>query len=80
MAMLTEEQIAEFREAFQLFADPSSGELSVTSLATCCRALGLNPSDWVSHFFFFFFFFFFGLVCGLVGWLVGWLDLDLLVI
>lgn len=42
---LTEEQIAEFKEAFALFDKDNSGSISASELATVMRSLGLSPSE-----------------------------------
>ena len=42
---LTEEQIAEFKEAFALFDKDHSGSISSSELATVMRSLGLSPSE-----------------------------------
>ncbi|KAH3902974.1 calmodulin SCDLUD_000574 [Saccharomycodes ludwigii] len=42
---LTEEQIAEFREAFTLFDKDKNGSISSSELATVMRSLGLSPSE-----------------------------------
>ncbi|CAL9732385.1 calmodulin [Monosporozyma unispora] len=42
---LTEEQIAEFKEAFALFDKDNNGFISSSELATVMRSLGLSPSE-----------------------------------
>eukprot|EP00397_Hematodinium_sp_SG-2012_P047181 GEMP01053551.1.p1 GENE.GEMP01053551.1~~GEMP01053551.1.p1 ORF type:complete len:154 (+),score=43.85 GEMP01053551.1:319-780(+) len=42
---LTEEQIAEFKEAFGLFDNDSDGIINSSELGTVMRSLGQNPSD-----------------------------------
>ncbi|XP_064622651.1 uncharacterized protein LOC135484884 [Lineus longissimus] len=42
---LTEEQIAEFREAFFLFDKDADGMISTSELGTIMRALGMSPSQ-----------------------------------
>ncbi|CAL9737594.1 calmodulin [Monosporozyma servazzii] len=42
---LTEEQIAEFKEAFALFDKDNNGYISSSELATVMRSLGLSPSE-----------------------------------
>ena len=42
---LTEEQIAEFKEAFALFDKDNNGSISSSELATVMRSLGLSPSE-----------------------------------
>lgn len=44
-ANLTEEQIAEFKEAFALFDKDNNGYISSSELATVMRSLGLSPSE-----------------------------------
>eukprot|EP00666_Eupelagonemidae_sp_cell4sb_P010274 gene10274-16726_t len=41
---LTEEQIAEFREAFQLF-DHGAGTIAVQDIGKAMRCMGLSPTD-----------------------------------
>ena len=42
---LTELQIAEYKEAFQIFDKHGEGAISSKELGTIIRSLGLNPSD-----------------------------------
>ncbi|KAH9289653.1 hypothetical protein KI387_033770, partial [Taxus chinensis] len=42
---LTEEQIAEFREAFSLFDRDGDGCITTKELATVIRSLGQNPTE-----------------------------------
>ena len=42
---LTEEQVAEFREAFNLFDLDGGGDIDARELGTVMRSLGQNPSD-----------------------------------
>ncbi|XP_060602181.1 calmodulin-A-like isoform X1 [Ruditapes philippinarum] len=42
---LTEEQIAELKEAFGLFDKDGDGDISTKELGTVMRSLGQNPSD-----------------------------------
>lgn len=42
---LTEEQVAEFKEAFQIFDKNGDGSITVKELGTVMRSLGQNPSD-----------------------------------
>jgi len=42
---LTELQIAEYKEAFQIFDKHGEGVISSKELGTIMRSLGLNPSD-----------------------------------
>jgi len=44
-AQLTEEQIAEFREAFSLFDKDGDGTISTRELGTVMRSLGQNPTE-----------------------------------
>lgn len=44
-ANLTEEQIAEFKEAFALFDKDNNGYISSSELATVMRSLGLSASE-----------------------------------
>ncbi|CCH59082.1 hypothetical protein TBLA_0B02400 [Henningerozyma blattae CBS 6284] len=42
---LTEQQIAEFKEAFALFDKDNTGSINSSELATVMRSLGLSPSE-----------------------------------
>jgi calmodulin len=42
---LTEEQVAEFREAFSLFDKNGDGEITTNELGTVMRSLAQNPSE-----------------------------------
>jgi calmodulin len=42
---LTDEQVAEFREAFALFDKNGDGEITSKELGTVMRSLGQNPSE-----------------------------------
>ncbi|CAO1614645.1 unnamed protein product [Sympodiomycopsis kandeliae] len=42
---LTEEQIAEFKEAFSLFDKDGDGSITVKELGTVMRSLGQNPTE-----------------------------------
>lgn len=42
---LTQEQITEYREAFQLFDRNGDGNISATELGVVLRSFGMNPSD-----------------------------------
>lgn len=42
---LTEEQIAEFKEAFNLFDKDGDGNITTKELGTCMRSLGQNPTE-----------------------------------
>jgi calmodulin len=42
---LTEEQIAEFKEAFVLFDKDGDGTITTKELATVMRSLGQNPTE-----------------------------------
>ncbi|EDW34519.1 GL21535 [Drosophila persimilis] len=45
MAELTEEQIAEFKEAFALFDKDGSGSITTRELGILMRSLGQNPTE-----------------------------------
>lgn len=42
---LTEDQVAEFREAFSLFDKNNDGKITTKELGTVMRSLGQNPSE-----------------------------------
>ncbi len=42
---LSEEQVAEFKEAFELFDQDGSGTITLAELKAVMKNLGLNPSD-----------------------------------
>lgn len=42
---LSEEQITEFREAFNLFDKDGDGTITTKELGTCMRSLGQNPTE-----------------------------------
>merc|ERR1711997_691366 len=42
---LTEEQIAEFKEAFSLFGKDGDGTITTKELGTVMRSLGQNPTE-----------------------------------
>ena len=42
---LTEEQVAEFKEAFSLFAQDGDGTITTKDLGTVMRSLGQNPTE-----------------------------------
>ena len=42
---LTEEQIAEFKEAFSLFDKDGDGVITTKELGTVMRSLGQNPTE-----------------------------------
>uniref|UniRef100_A0A6P7GMH3 Calmodulin-alpha-like n=1 Tax=Diabrotica virgifera virgifera TaxID=50390 RepID=A0A6P7GMH3_DIAVI len=42
---LTEEQIAEFKEAFSLFGKDGDGTITTEELGTVMRSLGQNPTE-----------------------------------
>jgi calmodulin len=42
---LTEEQIAEFKEAFQIFDKDGDGSITTKELGTVMRSLGQNPTE-----------------------------------
>ena len=42
---MTDEQIAEFKEAFSLFDRNGDGKITTTELGTVMRSLGLNPTQ-----------------------------------
>ena len=43
--VLTEEQVAEFKEAFSLFDKDGDGSITTKELATVMRSLGQNPTE-----------------------------------
>ncbi len=45
MTVPTEEQIAEFKEAFLLFDNNSDGTITTKELGTFMRSLGQNPTE-----------------------------------
>ncbi len=45
MESLSEEQVAEFKEAFSLFDKDGNGAITTKELGTVMRSLGQNPSD-----------------------------------
>ncbi|XP_068156480.1 calmodulin-related protein 97A [Drosophila tropicalis] len=45
MSDLTEEQVAEFKEAFALFDKDDSGSITTRELGTLMRSLGQNPTE-----------------------------------
>ncbi|XP_039269510.1 neo-calmodulin [Styela clava] len=45
MANLSEEQIAEFKEAFSLFDKDGDGKITTKELGTVMKSLGQNPSE-----------------------------------
>ena len=47
---LTEEQIAEYKEAFMTFDKDGTGSISVKDLGTLMRTLGLSPTGKSSRF------------------------------
>ena len=46
---LTEEQIAEYKEAFALFDKDGDGTVSAKELGTVMRSFGANPTDAELH-------------------------------
>ena len=42
---LTEEQVAEFKEAFQIFDKNGDGSIALKELGTVMRSLGQSPSE-----------------------------------
>lgn len=42
---MTEEQIAEYKEAFSLFDKDGDGTITTKELGTVMRSLGLNPTE-----------------------------------
>ena len=46
---LTDEQIAEFKEAFALFDKDSKGVCDVREVGTVVRHLGINPTEVRTH-------------------------------
>lgn len=42
---LTAEEIAEYKEAFQLFDTDGDGSITAIELGTVLRKFGMNPSD-----------------------------------
>ena len=42
---LSEEQVAEYKEAFELFDQDGSGTITLAELKAVMKNLGLNPSD-----------------------------------
>lgn len=45
MAAYTEDQIAEFQEAFQIFDNKGDGKIHVSQVGDVLRALGQNPTE-----------------------------------
>ncbi|KAG8223658.1 hypothetical protein J437_LFUL001765 [Ladona fulva] len=45
MASYSEDQLAEFQEAFQLFDNRGDGKIQVTQIGDALRALGQNPTE-----------------------------------
>jgi calmodulin len=42
---LTEKQIGEFKEAFDLYDKEGDGKIGIKELGTIMRSLGLNPTE-----------------------------------
>lgn len=45
MTNLTEDQLAEFQEAFNLFDNRGDGKIQQQQIGECLRALGQNPTE-----------------------------------
>ncbi|KAJ6643021.1 Myosin-2 essential light chain [Pseudolycoriella hygida] len=45
MANYTEDQLAEFQEAFNLFDNKGDGKIQLNQVGECLRALGQNPTE-----------------------------------
>ncbi len=54
---LTDEQIAEFKEAFSLFDKDGDGTITTKELGTVMRSLGQNPTEVCDSLFFVLFYF-----------------------